>query len=504
MKNLQPLIAVILFLLLSVNTFAQTGMPQYNIMCEREGNYIGDIKVELFRIITPLHVHNFDSLVSIQFYDTTAFHRVVPGFVIQGGDPNSRHGDPSTWGYGDSTQTTVPAEFTNINHARGILGAARDSDINSATSQFFINVADNSSLNGQYTAYGIVYEGMAVVDDIVSSPVVPGTERPVQKIEMFVTYLGVNNSVPGPPVLISPEDGLEGVMLTQNFQWDTVQSAVLYRFQLSTDSNFTTIVQDKLLGTLTNLAGGLQLGFVKYYWRVQANNGGNISSFSEVRSFTTGIDVPILISPPDSAVNVSTSPTFEWTPVNGAVSYTLQISTFGSFINFVVNQPGITSTSYLVNGLEENKKLYWRVRGATSNYEGLFSQVFRFTTGLTNSVDEDKNLFTYNLEQNYPNPFNPVTVIKYQLAEPGFVTMSVYNMLGIEIAKLVNEEKSAGSYEVEFSAIGGSASDGDSYNLASGIYFYRLSVVPTASRDLDLKDGQTDSFVETKKMILLR
>jgi len=480
MKNLQLFVLTsVLILLFSINPLAQTGMPQYNIMCEREGTYIGDIKVELFRIITPLHVHNFDSLVSIQFYDTTAFHRVVPGFVIQGGDPNSRHGDPSTWGYGDSTQTTVPAEFTKINHARGILGAARDSDINSATSQFFINVADNSSLNGQYTAYGRVYDGMTVVDDIVSSPVVPGTERPVQKIEMFVTYLGVNDSVPDPPQLIAPEDGLEDVMLTQSFQWAPVPSAVLYRFQISTDSNFTTIEQDKLVGTLTNWVGGLQLGFVKYYWRVQANNGGNISSFSEVRSFTTGIDVPILISPPDSAVNVSTNPTFEWTPVNGAVSYTLQISTFGSFINFVVNQPGITSTSFSVNGLEENKKFYWRVRGATSNYEGLFSQVFRFTTGSSSSVNENDNFYIYNLEQNFPNPFNPITHIKYQLAKPDFVTIYIYNILGMEIAKLVNEEKSAGSYEVEY----------DATHLSSGIYFYRL---------------QADSFIETKKMVLMK
>lgn len=480
MKNLQPLFSATLFVIfLGINTIAQTGKPQYNIMCEREGNYIGDIKVELFRIITPLHVHNFDSLVSIQFYDTTAFHRVVPGFVIQGGDPNSRHGDPSTWGYGDSTQTTVPAEFTNINHARGILGAARDSDINSATSQFFINVADNSSLNGQYTAYGRVYDGMTVVDDIVSSPVVPGTERPLQKIEMFVTYLGVNDSVPDPPELISPEDGLEDVMLTQSFQWAPVPSAVLYRFQLSTDSSFTTIEQDKLVGTLNNWVGGLQLGFVKYYWRVQANNGGNISNFSEVRSFTTGIDVPILISPPDSTVNVSTSPTFEWTPVIGAVSYTLQISTFGSFINFVINQPGITSNTYSVTDLDENKKYYWRVRGATANYEGLFSQVFRFTTGSTNSVEEDKNLFTYNLEQNYPNPFNPITVIKYHLAEPGYVTISIYNLLGMEIAKLVNEEKSAGDYTITFNAS----------SLSSGTYFYKL---------------QAGSFVETKKMLLIK
>jgi len=480
MKKLQPFFIANLFcLFLSIALFAQTGMPQYNMKCEREGTYIGDIKVELFRIITPLHVHNFDSLVSIQFYDTTAFHRVVPGFVIQGGDPNSRHGDPSTWGFGDPTQTTVPAEFTNINHARGILGAARGSDINSATSQFFINVANNSSLNGQYTAYGRVYEGMGVVDDIVNSPTVPGTERPEQKIEMFVTFLGVNNNVPDAPDLILPEDGLEDVMLTQSFQWSPVPSAVLYRFQLSTDSNFTSLEYDDVVGTPNYWVGGLQLGFVKYYWRVQANNGGNISSFSEVRSFTTGIDVPTLISPPDSAVNVSTNPTFEWASVNGAVSYTLQVSTFGSFINFIVNQPGITSTSYSVNGLEEDKKLFWRVRGATANYEGMFSQVFRFTTGSTSSVNENNNLYTYNLGQNYPNPFNPTTIINYQLEKPGFVTISIYNVLGMEIAKLVNEEKSAGSFNVEYHAS----------DLSSGIYYYKI---------------HAGNYIKTKKMILIK
>ena len=198
---------------------------------------------------------------------------------------------------------------------------------------------------------------------------------------------------------------------------------------------------------------------------------------------------PALISPPDSAENVSTNPTFEWTPVNGAVSYTLQVSTFGSFINFVVNQPGITSTSYSVNGLEEDKKLFWRVRGATANYEGMFSQVFRFTTESTSSVIENNNLYRYNLEQNYPNPFNPTTIIKYQLAKPGFVTISIYNMLGMEIAKLVNVEKSAGSYEVEFSAIGRYTSGGNVSELSSGIYFYKI---------------QTGNYTKTKKMILMR
>ena len=93
------------------------------------------------------------------------------------------------------------------------------------------------------------------------------------------------------------------------------------------------------------------------------------------------------------------------------------------------------------------------------------------------------------LEQNYPNPFNPSTKIKFRMADFGFVSLKVYNVLGIEVATLINEERTAGSYEIEFSAKGGSASGGDAYNLSSGIYFYKLNAV---------------EYSETKKMILLK
>lgn len=98
------------------------------------------------------------------------------------------------------------------------------------------------------------------------------------------------------------------------------------------------------------------------------------------------------------------------------------------------------------------------------------------------------------LYQNYPNPFNPATSISWKSPISGWQTLKVYDVLGNEVATLVNEEKPAGSYEVVFDASG----------LTSGIYFYRLSVVPTAHRDLDLKDGQVGKFAETKKMTLLK
>jgi len=103
----------------------------------------------------------------------------------------------------------------------------------------------------------------------------------------------------------------------------------------------------------------------------------------------------------------------------------------------------------------------------------------------------------YELNQNYPNPFNPTTIIKYQIPEPSFVTIKIYDVLGNEIATLVNEEKPVGFYEIEFSAKGGSASGGNALNLTSGIYFFRLDAG-------DPSAGSAQNFVETKKMVLLK
>jgi hypothetical protein len=108
------------------------------------------------------------------------------------------------------------------------------------------------------------------------------------------------------------------------------------------------------------------------------------------------------------------------------------------------------------------------------------------TTGVE---DDELSVKEFSLEQNYPNPFNPSTVISYQLPVYCIVTLKVYDLLGNEVATLVDEYKSAGNYEVAFSAIGGSASGGNAYNLTSGIYFYKL---------------QAGSYTETKKLVLMK
>lgn len=129
----------------------------------------GEIDIKFFPDVAPQHVRNFIDLSEKGFYNGTKFHRIIPGFVIQGGDPNTISGDVATWGTGGSGHN-VPAEFNSIHHARGIVSMARSGDPNSASSQFFICVADASSLDNQYSVFGQVTKGMDVADKIVSAP----------------------------------------------------------------------------------------------------------------------------------------------------------------------------------------------------------------------------------------------------------------------------------------------------------------------------------------------
>ncbi len=128
---------------------------------------LGDITVRLFSDIAPKHSESFVKLAKDGYYDGTAFHRVIPGFMIQGGDPNTKLPDRAMHGTGGPGYK-IPAEFSSKPHTRGILSAARSSDPNSAGSQFFIMVAPAPHLDNQYSVFGEVTDGMDVVDKIVS------------------------------------------------------------------------------------------------------------------------------------------------------------------------------------------------------------------------------------------------------------------------------------------------------------------------------------------------
>lgn len=283
----KSILFIFLLSLISFSAFAQTrtfsGKPIYQILTKRAGDSLGITTVELFPAIAPLHVNNFDSLVSTQFYDSTAFHRVIPGFMIQGGDPNSRSGPISTWGYGDTTQPTVNAEFSEAKHVRGILSAARDVDTNSANSQFFICVATAAWLNGQYTVYGRVTSGMNIVDTIVNEPR-DANDNPLQKIEMFVTYIGSNDTLATVPVLNLPANYSYSSSSVRVLKWNTQSDGIIYRVQVSTDSTFATCYKNLDVGTNQYTVTGLTMG-ATYYWRVKSNNGGDTSAYSTVWQF---------------------------------------------------------------------------------------------------------------------------------------------------------------------------------------------------------------------------
>lgn len=135
-----------------------------------------EIRIELYPDVAPNTVRNFISLVRSGFYDGTIFHRVVPGFVIQGGDPTGTgRGGP---GYAIRGEFTANGFRNDLKHERGVVSMARTQDPNSAGSQFFIMVAAAPHLDGQYAAFGRVISGMEEVDRIVRVPRGPG-DRPL-------------------------------------------------------------------------------------------------------------------------------------------------------------------------------------------------------------------------------------------------------------------------------------------------------------------------------------
>ena len=158
----------------------------------------GDIVLEFFDDIAPKHVESFKLHAQNGYYNGTTFHRVIPGFMIQGGDPLTKSDDRSRHGTGgnaakyfgigtesDESTWDLPAEFSPTPHERGILSMARSQNPDSGGSQFFICVADARFLDNQYTVFGKVVSGMDAVDAIVSAPR-DARDNPNDRIEMKV------------------------------------------------------------------------------------------------------------------------------------------------------------------------------------------------------------------------------------------------------------------------------------------------------------------------------
>ena len=143
----------------------------------------GKISFKLLPELAPETVRNFEKLTKDGFYDGTLFHRIIPGFMIQGGDPNTKTDNKGSWGMGGPGYN-VKAEFSSRSHLRGIVSMARAQDPNSAGSQFFIVTTDSAFLDRQYTVFGEVIEGMDVADKIVNLQK-DGNDCPLEKTSMI-------------------------------------------------------------------------------------------------------------------------------------------------------------------------------------------------------------------------------------------------------------------------------------------------------------------------------
>ena len=168
---------------------------------------LGNLVIELFPADATEHIKNFLGLSSNGYYDNTLFHRIIPGFMIQGGDPNTINGEPNTWGQG-GPDTKLDAEFNSIKHNRGIVSMARSADPNSAGSQFFIVHQNSNFLDGEYTAFGRLasQESFETLDKIAAVPT--GTnDRPIdpEQVRIIKTTIIATADVSGYIPYLDPE-----------------------------------------------------------------------------------------------------------------------------------------------------------------------------------------------------------------------------------------------------------------------------------------------------------
>ncbi|MCL4511682.1 MAG: family 10 glycosylhydrolase [Bacteroidetes bacterium] len=289
---------------------------------------------------------------------------------------------------------------------------------------------------------------------------------------------------PSVPLLASPSNNFMNARDTTVLQWQSPPLTASYSLQVSADSTFSQNLLVNLTGiTDTSFAVTGMNGRQKYFWRLSAGNAGGRSGYSDACSFTTGFPIaPLLAGPANLLTNAPLLPVFTWHPTNITAKYRLQLSKSVDFSSLVVDttiaSPDTSLT--MVDSLSAYTIYNWRVSSGNPYGFSLWSSAWRFRTAAPTWVASTGETPTqFGLLQNYPNPFNPTTTIKFRVASSGFVSLKVYDVLGREVATLVNEQRNAGSYSVTF----------DGSKLPSGVYFYRLAV---------------NGFMSTKSMVLVK
>jgi peptidyl-prolyl cis-trans isomerase B (cyclophilin B) len=302
-------ILILLFLSLLLINLGNQSFAQSNDKLVILHTNLGNIVIEFFPNDAPNHVANFIKLTESGFYDGTIFHRIIPGFMIQGGDPNTKNGDESTWGIGGPGYS-INAEFNTIKHNRGIVSMARSQDPNSAGSQFFIVHKDSTFLDNQYTVFGrIVTEESFQTLDKIASVKTGDKDIPIDREQVKITKAEVVNrsDVPNLLNLSDPErttsiENSSGTQLYENKALDIafkVPEGWLLQEPKKTNPNAPDVV-----------AVGPRMGFIPTYisLTVYDTNGKTLDDMIKINNeliknvTESGINIEI-ISREKSTIN---------------------------------------------------------------------------------------------------------------------------------------------------------------------------------------------------------
>lgn len=307
---------------------------------------------------------------------------------------------------------------------------------------------------------------------------------------------------PAIPQQTAPEDRTDTLSLNPELTWDPIINAEYYQVQIAESLPFDDYIIEDINSVYQHSLSLNELTYnTRYRWRVRSFNSKGQSDWSDIRIFTTmkkPADVPDPLAAPKLSIpenNEVLAPFhpksniaryFSWSLARGATHYRMQISETDDFTSTVVDSttsPGVNANGIYIKYefLEEETEYFWRARAINADESSEWSESWSFYNPAATAVaaeHEDKPA-EFALHQNFPNPFNPVTQIGYDLKETANVKLTVYNMLGQEVAVLVNSKMAAGRHQVSFNAA----------DLSSGFYIYRI---------------EAGNFTATKKLMLIK
>jgi hypothetical protein len=332
---------------------------------------------------------------------------------------------------------------------------------------------------------------------------------------MSFTTMATAPVPPATPVLASPANGVTNQSVSPTLTWNASSGATSYHLQVSSSSTFSPLVYDNasLTGTSQGVSG--LANSTLYYWRVCASNSGGTSAYSAAWGLTTSPatlvppPAPGLASPLNGSTGISTNPPLSWYSSTGATAYEVQVASDAQFTAIVWDHANVGTTSDNVTGLAKGVSYFWRVKASNGAGTSSWSAANNFTTTKgggrkTAEIITDPNASlgespagslsvpqSFELQQNYPNPFNPTTTISFSVPQASTVTLTVYNLVGQEITRLV-----AGTVEAGLHSVVWDAKDISQNLVPSGVYLYRIQAT-------SLESGK-EEFTQVRKMTFLK